>query len=114
MDRGKMLTRTMSSTISVDIHLFVSLDSRDLFTSPKTQRNSVQKSTHCDVNDTRYAFEWKNVSKLVWIPGQQNQADTGTKNDSPILDSLRLTFETGHLQFDFRTATFCSSNHSLG
>lgn len=108
-----MLARAMYSTTNVDTPLFSSVDSRDLFSSPSTQSNSVDKSIRCDFNDIRYEFELKNVAKYVRIPANQNLVDPGAKNYSPVLDSLRLTLETGRLHSGFPTAMFCYSHRSL-
>lgn len=57
IDEGQMLTRTLSSICGVDVRLIVALDSKDLFTSLSTQRQSIDKSIRADANVIRYAFE---------------------------------------------------------
>lgn len=45
IDEGKILARTLSSIYSSRIPLLLALDSRDLFTSLSTERNSVHMSS---------------------------------------------------------------------
>lgn len=73
------------------ILLLVALDSRDLFTSFLTQRISDDKSIRVDVNVIWYEFETHHVDEIVWILGQVNLTDPGTKTDSPLTQSLLQT-----------------------
>lgn len=77
------------------------LDSKDLYTSLATQRQSVDRSVRADVNYIRYHFEVGNANRICWIPGQLNLADPGTKSDSPLTPALQLLLISGRLPFGF-------------
>lgn len=103
LDKGKMLAQTVSSNFNVDNRLVIPLASRDLFTSLSTQLSSVEKRICCDLIVIRCEFEHRKVAKLGSIAGNQNLADAGTKSDSSLVDSLRLTMETGCIPLKFPT-----------
>ena len=114
IDEGKIIAQAYSTLLGYKVNLIVALDSKDLFQSLSTQRNSIDKSIRADVNVIRHEFETKNVHKIMWIPGKQNLSDPGTKCDSPLSISLQLMLFTGTLPFSFPTAESCLSNRPLG
>lgn len=108
-----MLHRTMSSIFNVDTPLVVPLGIRNIFTALSTHCNIVQKTICCDVKVMSYEFERMNVSKFVWIPGNHNFVNTGTKSDSHLLYASGLTVESGGLRFYFPTTALCFPDRSL-
>lgn len=98
----------------MEIELLIALDSKDLFSSLSTQRNSIDRSIRADVNVIRFEFETKSVSKIYWIPGKMNLSDPGTKADSPLIPALQLLLHTGKIPIEFPTAESRSSGRSLG
>ena len=51
---------------------------------------------------------------MIWIPGNFNLADPGTKTDSNLSQSLQLLLATGQISFDFNEAIFQSSDQFTG
>ena len=96
-----MLKRTLSLLLGLFVELIVILDSKDLYTSLSTQRQSINRSVRADVNFIRYEFEVGNADRICWVPGRLNLADPGTKLDSPLTQSLQLLMFSGKLPFDF-------------
>ena len=101
IDEGKILKSVVSTIIGVNVKLLVATDSKDLFNSLSTQRNSIDKSIRADVNLIRFEYETHSVNTVVWIPGKTNRADPGTKRDSPLTDVLLLMLYTGIIPIDF-------------
>lgn len=104
---GKMLFKSLYTVFSTPVPLVIEHDSKDMFTSLRTQKNSVDKSIRFDVNVIRFAFERRAVDKFVWISGLENLADPGTKSDSPITEAVQLALVDGRLVWDFPTADSC-------
>lgn len=84
IDEGKIIAQAYSILLGMKMDLLIALDSKDLFQSLSTQRNSIDKFIRADVNVIRHEFETQNVHKIMWIPGKQNLADPGTKAGSPL------------------------------
>ena len=78
------MKRAMSTLLNMPIRLMVALDSRELFSPLSTKRNSIDKSICADVNCIRYEYETRNVDEVIWIPGNVNLTDPGTKTGSPL------------------------------
>lgn len=114
IDDGKVLKSALSTILGFKLQLTVITDSKDLYTSLSTQRNSVDKSIRADVNVIRFEYETHAVDTVAWIPGRTNPADVGTKRDSPLCDALSLMLFTGKLSLDFNQAEFRSADRSLG
>lgn len=85
IDEGKCLKRPAALLFGIDISIIIALDSRDLYTSLSTQRNSIDNLIRADINVLRYEFETKNVNEMVWIPGCVILTDTGIKTDSRLI-----------------------------
>lgn len=94
--------------------LLVLLDSKDLFTSLPTKRNSIDKSIYADVNITRLEFECGKVNESFWIPGSVNLADPGTKANSPLIHSLQLLLFKKSLPIIVYSKENQSRNNKLG
>lgn len=101
IDEGVMLKRAYSLLLGIKAELIVVLDSKDLYTSLSTQRQSIDRSVCADVNYIRYQFEIGNADRICWIPGRLNLADPGTKPDSPLIHALQLLMFSGQLPFGF-------------
>ena len=114
VDEGKTLKSAVSTILGINVKLLVATDSKDLFNSLSTQRNSIDKSIRADVNLIRFEYETHSVNTVVWIPGKCNPADPGTKRDSPLTDVLRLMLYTGVIPIEFTGSQSRSSQRSLG
>ena len=101
VDGGIMLKRTLSLLLGLFVELIVIIDSKDLYNSLSTQRQSIDHSVRADVNFIRYEFEVCNADRICWVPGRLNLLDPGTKHDSPLTQSLQLLMFSGKLPFDF-------------
>lgn len=114
IDDGKTLKSALTALLGISVQLVVVTDSKDMYTSLSTQRNSVDKSIRSDVNLIRFEFETNSVNTVIWIPGKTNPADCATKRDSPLTDMLRLMLLTGKLPMSFESFEATSSSRSLG
>lgn len=114
IDEGKILKQAMSTLLGLPIRLIVALDSRDLFTSLSTKRNSVDKSIRAEVNVIRFEYETGNADEIVWIPSRVNLIDPGTNTDSPLVQSLQLTIATDKLSTDLSASERRSADRPLG
>lgn len=114
IDEGKTLKSAMSILLRMPIRLLIALDSRDLFTSLSTQRNSIDKSIRADVNVIRYEYETINADEIIWIPGRVNLSDPGTKTDSPLAQALQLTMSSGKLSLDLSESESRCADRPLG
>lgn len=114
IDEGKVIKNASSQLLGIDVPLIVATDSKDLYSSLSTQRNSIDKSIRADVNVIRFEFETMAVNTMVWIPGKCNPADPGTKRDSPLAEVLQLMLFTGKIPLSFEEIESTSSNRSLG
>lgn len=114
IDEGKTIAHAYSILLGQHVDLIIAVDSKDLFQSLSTQRNSIDKSIRADVNVIRHEFEVRNISSMIWLPGKLNFADIGTKMDSPLTLSTQLMFFTGRLPYSFPGIESCNSNRPLG
>lgn len=62
---GKILAFALSLVLGVCIALHLIVESKDLFTSTSTKRNSIYKSIRGDVNCIRYELERYNVARVI-------------------------------------------------
>lgn len=92
---GRVLAQTLSLILNQIIELVIALDTKDLFTSLSTKRNSIDTSISADENVISFEFECGNVREMIWIHGRQNLADPGTKENSRLVYSLQLLQFTG-------------------
>lgn len=93
--------------METEIELWIAVGRKDLYISLSTQRNSIDKSIRADVNIIRFDFETKVLNRMFWIPGRCNLSDPGTKQDSPLQDTLNLAL----IPDEFRSI-FLTSNHA--
>ena len=98
---GKTVAMAYSELLDVEIKIRVLVDSKDLFTSLSTQKNSIDKSIRGDVRCIRFEFQTGAVDEMSWIPGRINLADPMTKKDSCPTDALQFTLFSGRLCIDF-------------
>lgn len=103
----------MSLVLKTTALLYIAVDNKDLFTSLSTQCTSIEKSIRPDVNVIRYELEHCNVSRFLWISGQENMADPDTKADSPLIDPLQLLLNYGRLPLYFPLPEISDAGRSL-
>lgn len=77
MEIGKTLANIYGLLLGLKIDLVVTVDSKDLSTTLTTQRQSIDCSICGDVTVILFESEIKNVSKIIWIPGELIPADIG-------------------------------------
>lgn len=70
IDEGKAISLAYSELMDMEIKFKLCVDSRDLFTSLSTQRNSIDRSIRGDVACITYEFETGTVESISWIPGK--------------------------------------------
>ena len=87
----------------MDIRVRLCVDSKDLFTSLSTQKNSIDSSITGDVECIRFELQTGTVEKISWIPGKVNLADPLTNKYSVLTAPLLLTLFTGRLSLDLFT-----------
>lgn len=109
MDESKDIAKTISSVHSFEFSLIIALNSKDLFFSLSSQRNSIDKSNRVNVNVICNASETGAVKKIIWIPGRTNLSDPDTKPDSPLLSALQLTLNDRRDSLEYDTFEECSS-----
>lgn len=95
IDEGKGTCNVATLLFGIAADLILVVDSKDLFTSISTQRDSVDRSTHPIVNTTGFEYETGGVDELLWIPGSFNLADPGTITESPLVTLLQLLMHNG-------------------
>ncbi len=100
IDEGKMIAQAYSELMAMEIKMQLCVDSKDLFTSLSTQRNSIDRSIRGDVSSIRFEFQTGAVEKISRVPGNVNLADPLTKKDSQLSDLLQLTLYKGRLCVD--------------
>lgn len=114
IDDGKLIANVYKVLLGIDVHLYVVVDSKDLFSSLSTCRTPEDKSILADVQLLRYNFETHNLNQLIWIPGSANPADPLTKRDSPLMDTLQIMLFDGTLPLDFAKFESRCSDAPLG
>lgn len=113
VDEGKVLRDGVQILMDTTVALWISVDSKGLYTSLSTQRTSIDKSSCADLNIIRFDFETESISRMFWIPGRCNRSDPGTKQDSPLQDTLNLGLYTGRIFIYFPNMESGSSNAPL-
>ena len=115
IDEGNTISKAYSELLDMDMKVRLAVDSKDLFTSLSTQKNSIDNLIRGDVSCIRFEFQTGAVDQISWIPGRINLADPLTKKDSSITGALQLTLFTGRLCMDFEEqAETKSSQKNLG
>ena len=84
IDEAKVLVKAYQVLFGIHIDLLLALDSKDLFDTLSTCRNSADRSIRADVSVIRYEFEKFKLNRIFWIPGKVNLADPLTKANSPL------------------------------
>lgn len=97
IDEGKVLAKAYEVLLGMNIDLLIAVDSKDLFETLSTCRNSIDRSIRADVSVIRYEFETQKVNRIFWIPGKVNLADPLTKPNSPLTQALQLTLFSGDI-----------------
>ena len=114
IDESKALVQALSVLLNMKIDLKLLLDSRDLFESISTCRNSTDRSIRADVSVIRYEFETHHINRIIWIPGKANLADPATKPGSPLTSALQLSLFSGELSLVMDDHVFRDSLQDTG
>ena len=113
VDEGKVISCALTEIISIQINTNLIVDSKDLYTSMSTQRNSIDRSIRGDVSTIRFECLTGNINRISWIPGKINLADPLTKKDSALTDTLQLCLHTGKINVclnEMETKDFSKNN----
>lgn len=113
IDELMMLKNALDAIFEVRVHTYVLIDSKDLYSTLSTQKNSVDRSVRAAVNCIRFTYETE-LDVLGWISGQVNIADVGTKENSPLTDALVLMLATGRITVDLSSQETKSYDKRLG
>ena len=114
INEGNMIKEAYKTLLGIEVHLCVVLDSKDLFLSLSTCRTPEDKSIRADVQILRYNFERHYLNRLIWIPGSLNIADSLTKKDSPLAETLQLMLFDGSLPVYLSSGESRESSTTLG
>lgn len=95
-----MLKSVLSILLAMRVKLAILVDSKGLYTSLSSRRNSIDKSILADVNFIRFDYEAGNVDTLCWLPVCVNLAGPGTKKNIPLCKALQLLMHTGQVPLD--------------
>lgn len=99
--------------LGVPVNLWQLVDSKDLYTSLSTQRQSIDKSVRNDVNCIRFTYETV-LDVFAWIRGNVNIADVGTKKNSALTDALSVILATGKFDIDISCIETRSNIRDVG
>lgn len=94
IEKGKMLKTAISDILGMPGQTAILIDSKDLYSSFSTRRNSISRSIRAEVNVISFEFEVKNVDVMCWIPRSLSLADPGTKTESPLTQWVQLLMHT--------------------
>ena len=83
------MAKAYEELLNIEIGLNIIVDSKDLYTTLSTCKNSIDRSIRGDVSVIRYEFEAKNITAMSCIPGKTNLADAYTKQNSPLVQPLQ-------------------------
>lgn len=111
---GKIMEGTMSTLLGAEVQVIVALYLKDMFDSISTQRGSIHKIIRPDVAVIRCKFKFDAVRMFVWIPKKENLANNGSKDNSPLVDALRLMLATGQLPLESVGSITRSSDCLIG
>lgn len=109
-DEGKFIAQAYSEILNTDIKMRLCFDSKDLFTSLSTRRNSIDRSILSGVSCIRFEFHTGSVDKISWVPGNVCLEGPLTKNDSQITDLLHLSLFTGRFFVDIEKVSESNSS----
>lgn len=91
IDYAKVIASAYRKFLKMEIDVNVVLDSKALFSTLSTCRNSIDRSIRADVSVIRYEFETQKVNSISCIPGKTSITDPLTKPNSPLVDALILS-----------------------
>ena len=86
---------------NLPIQMELNVDSRSLYDTITTQRESDNFRVRQAVQALRESFEAGEIDTMRWISGKSNPADTLTKRSSSTSRLLNEMMRTGRLQLDF-------------
>lgn len=90
------------------------VESKDLYTSLYTNRDSVDKSIGADVNCLRFEFERRHVARIIWVQSNLNLVDPTTKSNTPLAIPLQVIPLDGRAVQTFDAAEACDADRPLG
>lgn len=111
---GKTNARVYFLLLPMKIDLIIVVDSKDLYTTLTTKRQSIGRSIRGDIGVIGFELEVRNVSKIIWIPGKLDPADARTKFDSPLTSVVAEMLSSGKILFTPSQSESCLSNRWLG
>ena len=114
IDEGKVLVKALEALLGTELKLWITVDSKDLFSTLLTCRLATDRSIRGHVSSIIFEFATKNVSSMICDHRKINLADPGTKPDNPLTPTLQLLLEAGCLALNFIDATIQPSNLSTG
>ncbi len=114
IDEGKVIVRAFEDFFGFKIQLSIAIDSKDLLTILLTRRLASDRSIRGDLGSIRFDFATKNISNMIWIRGNSNLADPGTKPNCQLTDTLQLLVASGKLPIDFNEAVIQPSDQVTG
>lgn len=88
-------------------------DSKDLYSTLTTQRNSVDKSVRGAVNFIIIVIQAK-PDFMGWIPGSCSPAYIGSKQNNSLTNATTLILATGSIPVDLSSAEVKSNQTRLG
>ena len=100
MDEVVIIRDVMQQLIKMKFESYEIVDTKDLYNSLTTKRNSVDRSIRAYVNCIPFIFETE-LDVMGWIKGTFNPSDVGTKPKSSLKDAVVLMFATGTPQLDY-------------
>lgn len=91
IEDAKVIASAYSELMDMDIGVRLFADSKDLFTSLPTQKNSIDRSIRDGFGSIRYEFQSGAVEEISWIPRSTILVDPPTKKVSSLTDVRQLT-----------------------
>lgn len=79
-DYGYVLRHTIGKIIGTDVKLKLYTDSKCLFDSLISLNTTSEKRLMIDLSGLRQCYERREITEVLWIPGEQNPADVMTKD----------------------------------
>lgn len=93
IEKGKTLKQALSILLLIRLQLLIAIEYRDLFTSPSTKWNPINKAIGAEVNVIHYEYETAHANEIIYIPGRVNLTDPGT--DYPFSNALQIILRSG-------------------
>lgn len=111
---GKILVKSYAQLIDINLWFIIVVDSKEIFTTLFTQRQSIDMSIRGDVSVIWFKYKKKALLNIVFGPRKLNLAGTGTKLDGLLNDALLHLLQSPFLLFELEDRESKSSNHPFG